>query len=247
MDKKRLRVMYASVAGVFSTVVPLLLAFNSDSQNAMHYGSFSTHPAVYAFNAESRGYEDSVKFCESLWMDIAVFHSMEELLDGMLSLTHGVDSFVGATRAPAPDGGAPNSFAWVDGTPWWQPEEDIIDWHSAQDPYMYVMNPVEGQSTVFDATFAVRKCAGDPRRDASCDEPRRAARPRRTTAAATRRRRDVCDDGGAAGTRAGRGGRIQLVVHVQDRGRSGGRPNASLTNIIQSADYLTRGGSALGH
>jgi hypothetical protein len=159
MDKKRLRVMYASVAGVFSTVVPLLLAFNSDSQNAMHYGSFSTHPAVYAFNAESRGYEDSVKFCESLWMDIAVFHSMEELLDGMLSLTHGVDSFVGATRAPAPDGGAPNSFAWVDGTPWWQPEEDIIDWHSAQDPYIYVMNPVEGQSTVFDATFAVRKCA----------------------------------------------------------------------------------------
>ena len=156
MDKKRLRVMYVSVLGAFSTVVPLLLAFSSDSQSGMHYGSFSTHPTVYAFNAESRTYEDSVKFCESRWMDIAVFHSIEEL-DGMLALTQGTDAFVGARRAAVMDGGTPNSFAWVDGTtPWWPPEEEIIDWHRGEDIYVFVTSPVERQGMVFDATFEGR-------------------------------------------------------------------------------------------
>ena len=63
----------------------------------------------------------------------------------------------GPPRAAVMDGGTPNSFAWVDGTtPWWPPEEEIIDWHRGEDIYVFVTSPVEGQGMVFDATFEGR-------------------------------------------------------------------------------------------
>lgn len=133
LDKKKLRTMYVSIIGVFSTLIPVMFAYSSDGQNTIHYGSFENRPDVYAFNAESRTFLEATDFCKGLWMAPAVLRSMEEA-DAMYTITNGKSAWVGASRDAFDDPAAPTSFVWDDpyhtgSTPWWyHDEENIGDW-----------------------------------------------------------------------------------------------------------------------
>ena len=98
LDKKRLRQIFLGIFGVFSTLVPLMLAFNSDGADTIHYASFNDRPEIYAFNPSSRSYPESVEFCADHWMRPVVFRSIEEL-QAMHFLTRGKMAYLGAQRA----------------------------------------------------------------------------------------------------------------------------------------------------
>lgn len=85
IDKKKLRTMYISVIGAFSTIVPLLLAFFAEKMEVLRYGSFTTGDSVFAYSPTMRNYADSTQFCESLWMQPASFDSLEQI-EGVLKL-----------------------------------------------------------------------------------------------------------------------------------------------------------------
>ena len=48
VDKKKLRNMYVAVAGILTTIVPILLAHYSSSGSILQFGSFANTDAVYA-------------------------------------------------------------------------------------------------------------------------------------------------------------------------------------------------------
>jgi hypothetical protein len=107
LDKRRLRLLFGTVFGVFATVVPVILAMSNDASGTVHYGSLPGSPWIYAWNGNARDYEESNEFCEGLWMRMASVHSQEEH-DAIIKLTGGLPSDLGATRM---DG----KWRWDDG------------------------------------------------------------------------------------------------------------------------------------
>jgi hypothetical protein len=107
LDKRRLRLLFGTVFGIFATVVPVILSMSNDATDIVHYGSLRGSPRIYAWNANSRSYEESTEFCESLWMRMASVHSQEEH-DAIVKLTGGLPTRFGATRT---DG----KWRWDDG------------------------------------------------------------------------------------------------------------------------------------
>ena len=163
LDKKRLRQIFLGIFGVFSTLVPLMLAFNSDGQNTIHYASFSDRPEIYAFNTVTRSYPESVEFCANHWMRPAVFRSAEELA-AMHLLTHGKHVYIGAKRAAFNEGETPTDFEWDTRTScvgssctgtdasWWLPQDQIDDFDE-NDQYLKVVTDEDGPDGLwFDAT-----------------------------------------------------------------------------------------------
>ena len=148
LDKKRLRQIFLGIFGVFSTLVPLMLAFNSEGQDAVHYASFTNRPEIYAFNPTTRSYPESIAFCANHWMRPAVFRSAKELA-AMHAITHGKQAFIGAKRVAFNDGETPTDYDWETRTScvgssctgtdasWWVPRDRIDDFHEAGE-YMYV-------------------------------------------------------------------------------------------------------------
>ena len=107
LDKRRLRLLFGTVFGVFTTVVPVILSMSNDASDTIHYGSLPGSPRIYAYNGNARAYEESNEFCESLWMRTASVHSQEEH-DAIIKLTGGQPSDWGASRT---DG----KWRWDDG------------------------------------------------------------------------------------------------------------------------------------
>jgi len=166
LDKKRLRQIFLGIFGVFSTVVPLMLAFNSDGADTIHYASFSNRPEIYAFNPTSRSYPESVEFCADHWMRPVVFRSIEEL-QAMHFLTRGKPAFIGAQRArPFREGEPPADFVWdtasvcpdaaCDLPPWWIQQDEINDLEK-DEAYLYFETSDDGPKQIrFDATNSNR-------------------------------------------------------------------------------------------
>jgi hypothetical protein len=107
LDKRRLRLLFGSVFGIFATVVPVILSMSNTANEAVHYGSLPSSPRIYAFNGNPRTYEESNAFCGDLWMRMVSVHSQEEH-DAIIKLTGGMKVFFGATRK---DG----QWRWDDG------------------------------------------------------------------------------------------------------------------------------------
>jgi hypothetical protein len=107
LDKRRLRLLFGTVFGVFATVVPVILSMSNDASETVHYGSLPGSPRIYAWNGSVRSYEESNEFCESLWMRMASVHSQEEH-NAIIKLSGGLPSDLGATRT---DG----KWRWDDG------------------------------------------------------------------------------------------------------------------------------------
>jgi hypothetical protein len=138
LDKKRLRAIYAAVAGLFATLIPVIVAFNSGSSGAVLYGSFTNTEMVYAFNGLTRHHDSSVAFCEKLWMypaslDPASVSDAEvhAIVDG---LAGGLPVALGAAR----DSESPENLLWTDGTPWTRHTTDIEDIDRVNEGTLYV-------------------------------------------------------------------------------------------------------------
>ena len=166
LDKKRLRQIFLGIFGVFSTLVPLMFAFNTDGADAIHYASFNDRPEIYAFNPDTRSYPESVGFCSNHWMRPAVFRSAEELA-AMHLLTHGRQAFIGASRAAFNKGETPTDFEWDTRTScvgssctgteasMWLPQDidHIIDFDSVGSNWLFVETDADGPDGIrYDAT-----------------------------------------------------------------------------------------------
>ena len=124
LDKKRLRTIYASVGGLFATLVPVMISFNTGAGEALTYAAFPHSSTVYAYNSLTRSYEDSLAYCESLWMFPATLdpsviseEDIQSIMDVMVGL--GNSAFAGAVKNEA------GHYEWSDGTPWTRRPDDI--------------------------------------------------------------------------------------------------------------------------
>jgi hypothetical protein len=138
LDKKRLRSIYTAVGGLFATLVPVILAFNSGSSAAVTYGAFAHSETVYAYNSMGRSAAVTEIFCEKLWMFPASLDpstvSEEELIQVLRGITQtsSVSVMPGAKR-----GTEPGTLVWTDGTPWTRQTDDIED-IDTDEPYLYL-------------------------------------------------------------------------------------------------------------
>jgi hypothetical protein len=136
LDKRKLRTIYAAVVGMFTTVVPLLLAFNSGSHAGVVFGSFANSDTIFAYNGLTRSYSDTVAFCEELWMFPAVLDpsrisedSLQSVMENLVGVNNEIT--IGAVR------GEDGNFQWDDGTPWTQQTSDITQYDSGK-PTLYL-------------------------------------------------------------------------------------------------------------
>eukprot|EP01052_Picozoa_sp_SAG31_P015329 SAG31_NODE_982_length_10556_cov_18.203883_9_plen_338_part_00 len=133
LDKKKLRVLFGSVFSIFTTVIPIILAFSDTENTATIYGQRLGSPKIYAFSPVPRSFAESTAFCESIWMEPASIHSAQENADVVQLLRGRQAAFIGAVDANAlcaTDGSCapePRAWRWVDGSPWdyenWSPGE----------------------------------------------------------------------------------------------------------------------------
>lgn len=130
LDKKRIRNMMVGVFGIFSTVVPIIVAmFTTAMSGAPVYGMIANGTRVYAYTDKPMTYDQGVNFCESIWMVPVSIHSQAES-DAIMELTgtqYGLQFHVGASRCADTADRSPN-FLWDDGTPWdyTNPGNDIV-------------------------------------------------------------------------------------------------------------------------
>jgi hypothetical protein len=108
------------IFGIFSTVVPFLIAIYTTAKPATpSYGMMSNSSRVYAYFEKVMMFDEGVTFCESIWMKPVSIHSKAEN-DAMFELTggeNGVQFYVGATRCVDTADRSPN-YRWDDGSPW---------------------------------------------------------------------------------------------------------------------------------
>lgn len=130
LDKRRIRNMMVGVFGIFSTVVPFILAmFSTAMSGSTIYGMMANSTRVYAYTEKIMTYDQGVNFCESIWMVPVSIHSQAES-DAMIELTgmrQGKQFHLGASRCADTASRSPN-FRWDDGTPWdfANPGNDIV-------------------------------------------------------------------------------------------------------------------------
>jgi hypothetical protein len=135
---------------MFTTVIPLLLAFNGGSQEGVVYGSFANSDTVFAFNGLTRNYADTVAFCEELWMFPATLDPSRISKDSIQSVMENLVGFnneimLGAVRDE--DG----NFRWDDGTAWTRHTSDIYD-NDSKDHILYLKLDGDTRETLWKAS-----------------------------------------------------------------------------------------------
>jgi len=120
LDKRKIRQMMIAAGGIFTTVVPFVIALHSAYSEALPvYGQMANSSRIYAYSPKPRSYAEASAFCESLWMKPVSIHSTDES-DAVVELTgtkqNGACAWVGAKRGG--NAGADNVWKWVDGSPW---------------------------------------------------------------------------------------------------------------------------------
>jgi hypothetical protein len=130
LDKKSIRSLMIGIFGVFSTVVPVLIAIYATAETATPvYGMMVNSSRVYACFEKPMTFDEGVTFCESIWMEPVSIHSTAEN-DALFELTgaeNGVQFYVGATRCADTADRSPN-YRWDDSSPWdfTNPGNDIV-------------------------------------------------------------------------------------------------------------------------
>ena len=127
LDKRKLRNMFVSVAGVFSTILHIMLALHSSDNESLQYGSFTTSAEVYVYTGQTRTYADAEAFCGTLWMELAVVSTIEQAKGIMQMVPRGISVFVGAVRDSNGD------FQWRDGHPFTFQEQLGVDVDNLED------------------------------------------------------------------------------------------------------------------
>jgi hypothetical protein len=117
LDKKKLRTIYGAVAGMFATLVPLIVAFNTGSSDGVIYGSFAGSEMVYAYNPLGRPQDAAEAFCEKLWMFPASLDPSAVTEEEIFAVLNGLAG-LGSASLGAFRGEAPGTMVWADGTPW---------------------------------------------------------------------------------------------------------------------------------
>jgi len=125
LDKKRLRVVFTAVGGIFVTIVPVLLAMHNGVTRpyiaAPVYGRMDNSTRIFAFSIVGRNYDDSAAFSESLWMEVASVHSQAEdeaivhLMDRKSKAWLGGRQCKAETSSDKPESSV---WRWADGTPY---------------------------------------------------------------------------------------------------------------------------------
>ena len=160
LDKKRLRTIYASVGGLFATLVPIMISFNTGAGQGLTYAAFPHSPTVYAFNSMTRTYDDSLAYCESLWMFPATLdpsrisdEEIQAIMDVMVGL--GNQIFAGAKKNEVGD------YEWADGTPWTRRTDDIEA--NPNEDYLYLALTETGQPPAWRDTSGAKGalCQGE--------------------------------------------------------------------------------------
>ena len=170
LDKKKLRNLYISILGVWSTVIPVLLALGTDDSSE-RYAKYVDSDTIYLYLSENMAWEDAIDFCQGKWMQLAVFHSQAEV-EGIVSphFWDGKRSFVGIL----PNAATGKFEAFFDGTPWWVPEDECIGCDDIMgSPHMCVEATDDG-SVIWDPTTNPTKavlCTGNSMRDIVGDQP----------------------------------------------------------------------------
>jgi hypothetical protein len=148
LDKKKLATLFFTVFSLFSTAIPLLLVFRESGSSVLAYGSFSDHPAVYMYSGVFRLREDSVTFCETMWMRPAIFLSLEQANKATAGLVpKGSSAFIGAERDTSVD---PGPVSWDDGSHWWPADEVPVT--DEGEPWMYLQQNMRGEIQWLDTT-----------------------------------------------------------------------------------------------
>ena len=166
LDKRKLRTLYLSIAGVWTTLIPILLALGT-SDTAPRYAKYADSPTIYLYSPENSEYESAITFCESRWMQLAVFHSDAEA-HGLLhpDFWTGKRSFVGIRTNPA----TAKFEHFLDGTPWWKPDADCPACYTDDaDIYMAVdkdgdwieWDPTSGDKAVLCTASSIDDIIGD--------------------------------------------------------------------------------------
>jgi hypothetical protein len=127
LDKKRLRMMMTAVFGVFTTVVPYLLALHSAYNNgAPVFGCMDNSTTIYAYSATPATYRYGAALCESMWMEPVSVHSKAETMALMQLSGYKDDTYMwlGATKKTG-------TWQWEDESAWdYDPEDLAIDGRS---------------------------------------------------------------------------------------------------------------------
>jgi hypothetical protein len=124
LDKKRLRTIVTAVFGVFTTVVPYLLALHSAYNNAAPvFGRMDNSTTIYAYCATPATYRYGAALCESMWMEPASVHSEVESM-ALMQLSGYKDDiqiWLGATKKA-------HAWEWEDKSAWdYDPKDLAID------------------------------------------------------------------------------------------------------------------------
>ena len=151
MDKKRLRSTFATVLGLFATVVPITVSWALSTHNdvEMIFGALPGDPAIFGYSNHARTYSEADRFCRQNWMEPATIASQAEN-DALVSLLASSGNsggqferaFIGAVSLPGDHSNeelsSPAGWEWADGTPtttWFHPEIDLkIKQGSPDDP-----------------------------------------------------------------------------------------------------------------
>jgi hypothetical protein len=114
LDKKRLRVMMTAVFGIFSTIVPFMLAtYSMASSAAPVYSRMDNSTRIFAHSAVERDYATSTAFCESLWMHIASVHSKAKNEAIVQLIGPYTEAWVGGIKCTSETGVSdPHSSGW---------------------------------------------------------------------------------------------------------------------------------------
>jgi hypothetical protein len=127
LDKRRLRLLFSSVMGVFATLVPIVLSLSPSASEDVLYGQLPGSTKVFGFNGQARTYEEGAEFCHKIWMLPASINSHAEWEAALrllaLSNTRPQEIFLGADfildGAHTPDGlpwtTAKQMSVWGDG------------------------------------------------------------------------------------------------------------------------------------
>lgn len=120
-------------------IVPLLLVFRESTALHIKYASFSDHPTVFLYSGMARSHDDSVAFCESMWMKPAILWSLEQAEQVMNAIVPlGAMAFIGASRDLDAD-----MITWDDGTYFWPSDEtDVVN---EKDPWIYLISSSSGE------------------------------------------------------------------------------------------------------
>ena len=139
LDKKKLRALYLSIIGVWTTVIPVLVALGSDEASE-RYAKYLDGDTIYLYLSETLEWDEAIAFCQARWMQLAVFHSQAEV-EGLVNdhFWNGKRSFVGMMPNPATG----KFEAFFDGTPWWG-TEDASEGFPPDDPYMCIESKDDG-------------------------------------------------------------------------------------------------------